>query len=156
MVEIAITRIPAFIFGCIMGKYVYEKRTISILWIIPIVVLPVFFFAVLHVDVLHDCIRRLFFIVGGVPLTFGLAELFKFIDWVCSSKAGYNSFLIKFFTLAGGASLELYYTHVLAWHIYRMTLQPYYKTMTAWIILLIIAFAAAIIVNKFEKKMKWI
>lgn len=115
---IAITRIPVFIFGCMMGKFVYDDKKIPGFFGLLSVVLTLIFFAVLHINLLHDIIRRYWFFAGGISGAYALALVFSGIDRLCGKR---DSLIIRFFNWMGGFSLELYLSHIMLNRLYRAT-----------------------------------
>lgn len=124
MVEIAITRIPVFVIGCWVGRYVYEKRKIShpTVFVVASVALTVLFFAVLDAGVLHGALRRYFYILGGISLcvVFSLA-----VDGLVAVFKGVGEAIERFFAFFGGFSLEWYLAHIMVNQALRLC--PWYE-----------------------------
>lgn len=124
MVEIAITRIPVFVIGCWVGRYVYEGRKIAhpAAFVVAAIALAVLFFAVLEAGVLHGMLRRYFYIVGGVSLC---AVLSLAIHGLVTACKGAGEAIERFFAFFGGFSLEWYLAHIMVNQI--LQLSPWYE-----------------------------
>lgn len=102
-IEIGLTRIPVFLIGCWLGKYVYEKKEISRCWWPVFAIMALLCFVVLEQGILEDIYKRYFYMVGGVSMTFLFAGFSA-----CAGKT-----IRKILTFFGGISLELYLAHLM-------------------------------------------
>lgn len=124
MVEIAVTRIPVFVIGCWVGRYVYEEKRIShpVLFAAASIAMAALFFIAIEADVFHGMQRRYFYIVGGVSLcaVFSLA-----IHGLVAAFKGAGKAIEHFFAFFGGFSLEWYLAHIMVNQVLR--LNPWYE-----------------------------
>lgn len=121
LVEIALTRIPVFIFGCMMGRYVYEGKQLNRWWLVAALIGVLIFYGVLHFDILHGPLRRFFYLIGGVSLSYVLAVLFAAIN----QRVLLLSLPLRALTYMGQISFELYLSHIMANQVLRLT--PFYE-----------------------------
>lgn len=121
MIEIALTRIPAFIFGCYMGKPIYEGKMVPKVVAPALVLAAIGFFAVVWFTDMHGCWKRYFMLVGGVSISYVLALVCCGIDRLADTK---KRPLYRFFAWLGGFSLELYLSHIMLNQVMRM--MPWY------------------------------
>lgn len=134
-IEIAITRLPAFIVGCWMGKLVYEKKEISRWWWIGFLLLAVF--SIIFLDkgqVLHGLYKRYFYLVGGIPTAFIFAAL--------AAHAG--SVIRKILSFFGNISLELYLSHLMIRGLYASGYLFTYEPGNAKKYLLVLGISVAV------------
>ena len=145
MVEIALTRVPIFIFGCWMGKLVYERRQLSRPWVLVPVALCILFAIVMQFNLLHGPWRRFFYAIGGVSLSYCVALL-----CCVFARFGESSSrpLYRFLSWTGGFSLELYLSHIMLNQVLR--LQPFYQegNLAQYAAMATIAFVMAWVVSK--------
>lgn len=109
MIEIAITRFPVFLIGCLFGKFVYEKKTLSAKWTPVLLGCIVFCFFILDKNILHGIYKRYFYLLGGIPITMILPYIFNAIG----PKLSYV------FRFLGNISLELYLSHIIMIRLYK-------------------------------------
>ena len=133
-IEIAITRFPAFILGCFLGKYVYEKKEFSTLWWFVWIAGFIFCFSILELDILHNIYRRYFYLVGGISITFLFAGL---VNWL-------PEFLKACFPFLGNHSLELYLIHIILIRLYKKNFLLHYAPGSAGKYLLLLCIAICI------------
>ena len=120
--EIALTRIPVFIMGCYAGKLVYEKKRVSVAWMVVALVCVAAFFIVFDQRLITLKIaKRFFYAVGGVSIAVVLAGFFELCERATKNP---NLGLTRFFTWVGGFSLELYLSHIMINQVLR--LQDFY------------------------------
>lgn len=119
-VEIALTRIPVFVFGVYFGKLVHDKKRLGNgLVVVLCFVAAVLFFAAMHYDLIDSkMLWRFSYLIGGVSLSYALCYCFEGIDRLCNSR---QSLLLRFFSWLGGFSFELYLSHITIIQIYRLT-----------------------------------
>lgn len=144
-VEIAITRIPVFVVGIWMGKFVYEKRKVAKAWVVVAIVAMVAFFYLKFAGVVHGQMSRFFGLVGGLGISYSLALLFCLFDrW----KEPVKRPLYRFLAWTGGFSLELYLTHIMFNQVLRML--PFYEKgdLVQYLAMAVLAFIAAWAVMK--------
>lgn len=101
-IEIAITRIPIFLIGCYVAKYIYEKKSINFL-IIGAVLLSCAIFYTLD-SYYGEMYSRYFFSMVSILCCIIFALMLNFIK-----SANVNKILFFLGTL----SLELYFTHAI-------------------------------------------
>ena len=147
-VEIAITRIPVFILGSFMGKYVYEKRKISKWWAIPIFAVAIGFLVVLYFDMFAEVEKyyeRFFYLLGGLSLSYAIALICTAFDKVAEPA---KRPLHRFLSFTGGFSLELYLSHIMLNQV--MTSMPWYieGNLVQYFAMAAIAFLLAWVVMK--------
>lgn len=118
LVEIALTRIPVFILGCILGKATYEKKRVNIFLMILIILSVIPFFIAVSSGKLAKYQVRFLYLVGGVALAYLFALIFHIINKLCKN---HKSLIIKFFSFFGAFSLELYISHIMINQVFRMT-----------------------------------
>lgn len=138
-IEILLTRIPIFVIGCAFAKEIYDKKKISILWMIPSVVTSVgTLYVIKHVK-MELIQQRYLYMVWALGLVFTFAFLFSIVRIKIVDKI-----LIWF----GGYSLELYLLHILA-RAYFMK-SPYYtgNVWYRWLFILMLCVAVIAIVGK--------
>lgn len=111
-VEIALTRLPVFILGCYLGRYVYEKRQLPRWSVAVIIAIDILSLAVLEQGVLHGIWKRYFYLFGGVALTFTIPAVLKFLNCKTINR------ICAFF---GKISLNLYLSHIMVIRLYKMT-----------------------------------
>lgn len=148
-VEIAVTRLPVFIIGCWIGKYVYEKREISFFWWILFIILTVTCFAALEKEVFHGIYKRYLYAVGGIPITFIFTAII--------SKLG--KWIRNILSFLGNISLELYLVHILMIGLCKteLSLLPFIKgSSLKYIILLCLCVLLALFVSALEKKIQYL
>lgn len=146
-VEIAITRFPAFILGCFLGKYVYEKKDFSTLCWFAWIVCFIFCFSILELDILHNIYRRYFYLVGGISIIFLFAGL---LNWL-------PEFLKACFRFLGNHSLELYLIHIILIRLYKKNFPLHYAPGSAseYLLLLCIAICIAWGIQKLQHFTSW-
>lgn len=123
MIEIAITRIPVFILGAALGKFVYEKRRIPTVFSLVFIAGTVFFWWVLYrAENFEGMPRRFFFLLGGVCMAYVFAMIFLGLDRITLPGLGFlTKQILRFFGWVGGFSLELYLAHIMVNQLYRFT-----------------------------------
>ncbi len=145
-IEIGLTRFPVFFIGCYVGKLVYDKKTLPGYFYAICFALVVFALVVLKMNVLHGVWRRWFYMVGGIPITFVVVWVLNFLK--CKP-------LNKFFAFFGTISLNLYVSHIMLIHAYRMTPLIDHKRLLHYIIILIlsvaVAYVAELLINVITK-----
>ncbi len=110
MIELVLCRLPIFITGVYFGQFVKEKKEISNLWWL-LIVLSFIVFIPLRLNTSREWYYRLSYIVGAIPLTYILAKIFEFMErnshfFVLQSING-------FFKKTGTISFEVYLAHVM-------------------------------------------
>ncbi len=150
-IEIAITRIPIFLFGILWGKYAYEEKRWSFLEILLILSGVIFriFYVVIYVAALNN---------AETPMLVRVVEKFTryFIQWHAVGMAAVlcisfqyimPKFLGKILRWFGSISLELYITHIGVRLIFKLNKFPLHIW---WCYLggMVIALVLAVIVNK--------
>ena len=152
MIELVLCRLPIFITGCYMGKFVKEKKEISAKWWLPIIVMAIIY-GVLRVKSDPYWYFRLPFILGAFSFTFILAYIFKAIDNI-RSKAG--KAINKFFDKTGEISFEFYLTHVMFFKV--VTMDSYFVySKWLWLLGMIGSYLAAFLVKELvDKGIKYI
>ncbi len=143
-VGIGLTRIPIFLFGCWLGKYVYEDyRFSSYMWIVLLLQFMISLF-LLKTAVYNGLGRRALYFALGIPLAFLFAYL--------------GSINIKVWrrilSVFGGLSLELYLAHIMIRALYRLDFLFFsYKKgqISRYLFVLLLAFILAFVVSKIEK-----
>lgn len=153
-VEIALTRFPVFIFGCIMGKFIFEDTKVPFYWHFIAILGVIVFFIICYLKPLSKMQMRFFYLVGGVSLAYTLAFLFSFIDSLCKK---YKSYFLRFLSKVGEFSLELYLSHIMINQVYQML--PFYEIGNFWKYLIVIGLSilvawVAYLFSNFIKK--WI
>ena len=151
LIEIGLTRLPTFILGCMLGKYVYENKKISKNWLILMIVLAILWISVLGLLELHNYYLRFFYLIGGISLTFIVSYIFMLLS---EAKIGLK--INNFFAFFGKISIELYVSHIIVIQIYKMT--PFYKVggvhIETYIVLLLIAILVAYLASKIINSIK--
>ncbi len=115
-VEIALTRFPVFLLGCMTGKMIYEKKTLPSLFAIVPFLVTLLFFIVVCLKPFGGYRMRFFYLVGGVSIAYSVAILFAIFD-----KCGLTKKILSFFSFIGSFSLELYLSHIMLNQVYRLT-----------------------------------
>lgn len=111
-IEIALTRFPIFLLGCFAGKFVYERKTLPGTSAFVFLALDLIVPFILYLDVIEGPWRRWFYMLGGIPMTFTIAIVLKWLNW---------RVVDKFLAFFGKISLNIYIAHVVVIRIYKMT-----------------------------------
>ena len=119
-IEIAITRIPVFIFGVWWSQFVYEKREVPRVCAVLVVIAAVAFICIENTGIIEKPFERFFYLIGGVSISYSVALVCCLFDRLPKERR----VLYRFLSWTGGFSLELYITHVALNQILRM--QPFY------------------------------
>lgn len=149
LIEIAFTRFIVFFIGCYLGKLVYEKKTLPWYTNLICLALVIFTLLVLERNVLSNVWRRWFYMVGGIPLTFVITWVLNILNW---------KWLNKFCAFFGTISLNLYISHIMVIHGYKLT--PFYDNCRQlhYLIIIIlsiaIAYVAELLINLLLRKKK--
>ncbi|MGN1166780.1 MAG: acyltransferase family protein [Lachnospiraceae bacterium] len=140
-IEIAITRIPVFVLGSLVGKFCYDKKKINSC-IFPIcivgVISSIYFF---HTDPWKGIYGRYFYMCGILWLFFfGIVLYLLDCRW-----------LNNFFSFFGKISLELYISHILIRRIYVGS--NYYRKgcKRDYLLILFISVCFALLVSRIQK-----
>lgn len=144
-IEIAITRIPVFLLGCVAGKFVYEKKELpGSIWYVCVIV-AIACFVIRGQELLHGMSSRYMLGVCGVAMTFLFAGAFKYLPDV----------IRKFFRFLGGMSLELYLFNILTKRLYEGGYLWKYEPGNTLRYLAVVVFCiiGAALVSKIEKYM---
>lgn len=138
-IEIALTRIPIFLIGGIIGRLVYEKAPLRV-WLkfllFGIVIFALYAFGHKNFAVISWKAYRAYFSVFSVAFVYWIAV------WLsCISCESFNALLRK----VGGMSLELYLAHVAILHTLIKT--SFYKESEngLWPCLLVVVFGGLVI-----------
>lgn len=147
-IEIAITRIPIFIFGCYLGKMVYDKKPLPRNFLAMMIIATIGQFVILHMDVLSGIWRRYFYFIGGVAITFLIPLILDLIK--CN-------ILNRFLAFFGKISLNLYLSHILVIYLYRETGWCDNKRILHYFVILLvsilIAYLTELIIEKFKGRL---
>lgn len=158
MVEIALARIPAFIVGAWMGKFVYASKRVGAGWIAVCVAALLIFFgfmALKDIDALPSFVTdgpyvRFFMLVGAISLCFCIALVCEAFDKHLDVK---KRPLYRFLAWTGTFSLELYLTHMMLGSVMHML--PFYEKgdLPLYLIMAVVAFVLAWAVGKLVGKL---
>jgi len=113
--RVALTRIPVAIFGCYFGKLVYDKKKLSVAWILIFILLGFIAFylryyvrePIVFADS-HDTYMRLLLGLGGVCFCYTFAIVFELVQAHRITKV-----VLMPLSFLGGISLELYLAHMM-------------------------------------------
>ena len=139
--EIALNRIPIFLFGAGFGKACESHKKMPVI-LLPICIITVFLsMYLLHEYIIVDTLQRYFYF-SSLAYLFLAAWFLKFL---------HNSYLNAFLSFFGKRSLELYLAHILLRKLYVCT--PLYVEGDAirYFILLGLSVIIAFVVEKMEK-----
>lgn len=102
-IDLALPRVPIFLTGCIVGKFVYEKRKISSAIPLGVIVAFVVGYKLTNKwNIYENCAERYVYWIGGVAVTLLFAILFSITPkW-------FNNIWSKW----GVLSLEIYLSHI--------------------------------------------
>ncbi len=150
-IEIALTRLPVFILGCIVGKFVYEDRKLpSQLKVIPFLAL-LLFLTIIFIHPFGGYRMRFFYLIGGVSIAYTMSIVFEWIDKHCKNFKIF-SFILNILSAVGQFSLELYLSHIMVNQVYRLT--PFYVEgdLSRYLVVVVIAIIIAYLASKISKK----
>ncbi len=156
LTEIALTRIPVFILGSYFGKWVYEGKVVGRVFVPVALIGSVAFFAILDADILSGPMKRFFYLVGGVSLSYTFALLMYVLDNRMRCSADCPPLLHRFLSFFGAFSFELYLAHIMINQILRML--PLYQKgdllqyLAIAVISCFVAFAAHKVTDALAKK----
>lgn len=114
------------------------------------------FFAILDADILSGPMKRFFYLVGGVSLSYTFALLMYVLDNRMRCSADCPPFLHRFLSFFGAFSFELYLAHIMINQILRML--PLYQKgdllqyLAIAVISCFVAFAAHKVTDALAKK----
>jgi|GEM_PF-5862287 len=137
--EIALIRLPSFVVGCFLGKWVYEKKELPGYCIILAFVLCAAGLVVIRLWGLGGFWRRCSYLPLSIVTMLSLAQIFRWITWKPFH---------KFFTFLGGMSLELYLCHVVLIRWYMLLPAYENRTIPKYLLLLVLSVALAWVVKK--------
>lgn len=143
--EIALTRFPIFILGCFAGKIVYEKNYISSKFLYLSIITVIIIFPILKVEVLYNEFSNYFYLIGGVAITFLLANCLDAIS---------TTIIYKFFIFLGNISIELYLTHIILIRLYKHSIPIKYVEGHLWryFMILFLSTIIAFVMSSLNKK----
>ncbi|PID82380.1 MAG: hypothetical protein CSB16_01390 [Clostridiales bacterium] len=139
-IEVALGRLPVFVFGTWFGQFVYKHKNVSRLWWI-LIFLSFAFFLYFVLFVKGKWYFRLIYIFGGVSITYILAILF------CTINKLYTK-INKFFRIIGKVSFELYLTHAMVYRFLPYSYSRVKPDKTPWFISMILSFLVALALPK--------
>lgn len=143
--EIALTRIPSFLIGVIVGKYVYEKKKFPVwCWLIVVPLLVFGNYMALNHKYSARLYSRLARLEISVPLMFIMAAVFMFTP----------KFIRAFLSFFGNISLELYISHLIVYRLYKFTdffikYEP--GSTKKWLLVLLVSIVPAYLCHLLEK-----
>ena len=109
LTEIALGRIPGFLFGCLMGKGVYEKKTIDGRWMLPIILGAALFYIVVQPEYSWHWWTRCLYPIGGTLALFVFVSILAELDTHnMRTMDGEKRPLWALLRISGTLSLELY------------------------------------------------
>ena len=129
------------------GKYVYEKKSFSILWWFIWIAGFLFCFSILELDILHNIYRRYFYLVGGISITCLFAGLDNWLP----------DFIKACFRFLGNHSLELYLIHIILIRLYKKDFPFHYApgSVGKYLLLLCIVICIAWGIQKLQHLIAW-
>ena len=142
-IEIALSRIPIFIIGCFVGKFVYEKKTMSRWTYAAAFVVDCFVFIVLYLDIFQSLFNRWFYMIGGISMTITIVGILNILK--CD-------ILQKFFAFFGKISLNLYVAHIIIIRLYKETMFFEEPRLIHYAVILIISILIAWLAEKVIEK----
>ena len=145
--EIVLTRLPVFILGCGLGKWVKEKKPLPNYAVIGSGV-----FLFIYIYILGPSIKTSVLWIRLSYALFALAAILVFA-WAFS-KLDRVTWLRKIFAFVGERSLELYLTHGLIrlmWQWYLVRDLTNRQCVLAYLCILLIAFAVSVILHPIIK-----
>ena len=144
-IEIALTRFPVFIFGCYMGKAVYEKKPLPKYGFLIVLIVTVLQFIILNMDVIDGICKRYFYFIGGVSVTLLITMMLKVIS--CK-------YLNRILAFMGNISLNLYLAHIMIVRLYRYTPWSESCRLMHYLVILILSVALSYVVEIVIKKLR--
>ena len=144
-IEIALTRFPVFIFGCYMGKAVYEKKPLPKYGFLIVLIVTVLQFIILNMDVIDGICKRYFYFIGGVSVTLLITMMLKVIS--CK-------YLNRILAFMGNISLNLYLAHIMIIRLYRYTPWSESCRLMHYLVILILSVALSYVVEIVIKKLR--
>ena len=153
LTRIAWTRFPVFTIGCYMGRYVYEHHTMrkGILFfsmtasVLSITVLLLYF-----INPGFNVSRIILYSIAGISLCVVFSELFSLME---SSKF---EFLLRFFSVSGKMSFEIYFINILLIRLYKVNIISYFHikmNFPLYIVLIFVTYTVSFIWNRINRKM---
>lgn len=119
--EVALCRIPIFVVGCCMGKFVYEGKELGAWWPAAMLVATVAFLASTNTawfKNLPTFYERLVYLAAAVPLCYSIAFFASFLSGL---KSDFPKALVAFFSFCGGISMEIYLMHIVLSYWFELT-----------------------------------
>jgi peptidoglycan/LPS O-acetylase OafA/YrhL len=126
LVEIALGRIPSFLIGCLLGKWVYENKTIKYVWKLPIVIVAIAFYILRNPEAQWHWWTRLLYPVGGLLILLAFTVLLSTVDNHRKKPEKKDNHPIRvFLRKTGDLSLELYLGSVAILQVCSVTGVPF-------------------------------
>lgn len=151
LTEIALTRIPVFIFGSYFGKMVYEGKVVNRYIGLLAIAGSLAFLVLINLGILHGSAKRFFYLFGGVSLSYTLAII---LHVIASHGIKGEGAVRRALSFAGTISFELYLAHIMCNQVLRLL--PIYKEgdLAQYAVVAMIALLVAIISGKLSTKIR--
>lgn len=149
LTEIALTRIPVFVFGSYFGKFVYEGKVVNRYFGLLAIAGSLVFLILVNLGIFHGSAKRFFYLFGGVCLSYALAIV---LHMIASHKIKGEGAVRRALSFAGTISFELYLAHIMCNQVLRLL--PLYKEgdLVQYAVVAMIAFLVAVVSAKLSTK----
>jgi len=120
-IEVALCRIPVFVVGCCMGKFVFEKKEFGTWWPILMISATVLFFILTNTGFYKEIslfYQRILYMAVAAPICFSMAYLSSFLSGL---KGMVFSRIVSFLAFCGGISMEIYLMHIVLNYWFKLT-----------------------------------
>ena len=120
-IEVGLCRIPVFVIGCCMGKFVYEKKELGAWWPALMISVTVLFFILTNTDSYGEIslfCQRVLYMAVAAPICFSMAYLSSFLSGL---KGVFFSKIVAFLSFCGGISMEIYLMHIVLNYWFKLT-----------------------------------
>ena len=145
MIEIGLTRWPVFLMGCMLGRAVYERKSIPRICGPVSAVCFIVVLVILNLRVLHNIYIRYFYAFGGLSALFLFTWMLDLIHWEP---------LHRFLSFFGKLSIHLYLSHMLLQRLYHYTSFNVTPRLRYWFCIILLSIPPSLLVRNIENRIR--